>query len=307
MPAYSAHCIFAREMMPFLYTATDFEINEESVMFGTQGPDIFFFHRVFPWMPGKSLRKIGSQLHRTKPADILKYMRKYCDSISYEKEIAKSYVYGFILHYALDRNCHPFVYSFQKQMTDKNPLTNPHTAHNLIELGADSYFLNRRFGVAEPVLFDTACTVGSNDKVMTEIGKLYEYILPELINVNISPTAAKTALKDMKRVQSATYDATGIKRFFISILESIAAPFSKNYKFSAMMRPRDLEKAKNYVNIDNRKWKSPFDGSEHTESFEDLFDISKLDAKKMIFAYQSGADTREITHNLSFLTGVELK
>lgn len=305
MPAYSTHCIFARELLPFLYTSADFEINEEAIMFGAQGPDIFFFHRVFPWMPGKPLRKIGSKLHRAKPADILKHMREYCSNISAKKSIAKSYVYGFILHYALDRNCHPFVYSQQYEMVEKHPLTNPHTAHNLIELGADSYFLNRHFGIADPVMFDTACTVGSNDEIMTEIGRLYGYILPKVIGISVSDNTAKTALRDMKTVQRALYDTTGIKRFFISIIENAAAPFSKNFKFSAMMRPRDLEKAKKYVNIGNCKWKSPFDGSQHTESFEDLFELSKSDAKEMITAYQKGADTWEITHNISFLTGVE--
>lgn len=307
MPAYSTHCIFARELLPFLYTAADFEINEEAVMFGTQGPDIFFFHRVFPWMIGKPLRKIGSQLHRAKPADILQNMRDYCNTVSTQKSIAKSYVYGFILHYALDRNCHPFVYSYQYEMVNKNPLTNPHTAHNIVELSADSYFLNALFGIPDPVVFDTACTVGTDDKTMTEIGKLYAYILPKVLDINVSDDTAKTALKDMKRVQAALYDTTGIKRFFVSILENIAAPFSKNYKFSAMMRPRDLEKAKNYVNIHKCKWKSPFDGSEHTESFEDLFELAKLDAKEMIVAFQNNADTWEITHNISFLTGVETK
>lgn len=305
MPAYATHCIFARELLPFLYTTADFEIIEEAVMFGAQGPDIFFFHRVFPWMIGKPLRKIGSQLHRAKPADILKHMREYCNTVSKQKSIAKSYVYGFILHYALDRNCHPFVYSQQYEMVKKQPLTNPHTAHNLIELGADSYFLNKRFGIPDPVVFDTACTVGSNDKIMTEIGRLYAYILPKVLAINVSDDTAKIALRDMKTVQRALYDTKGIKRFFVSILETAAAPFSKNFKFSAMMRPRDLEKTKNYVNISNNKWKSPFDGSTHTESFEDLFELSKPDAESMILAFQNGADTWEITHNISFLTGVE--
>ena len=108
MPSYSTHCIFARELLPQLYSYVDF-----ALMVGTQGPDIFFFHRAFPWMPGKSMRKIGSALHRSKPADILEAMRYYCSKLSGQKDIAKSYVNGFIMHYALDRLCHPYVYSLQ--------------------------------------------------------------------------------------------------------------------------------------------------------------------------------------------------
>lgn len=307
MPAYSTHCIFAREMLPFLYTNADFEIAEEAVMFGTQGPDIFFFHRVFPWMIGKSLRKIGSALHRARPADILENMRDYCNNISQKRDIAKSYAFGFILHYALDRKCHPYVYSLQEKIVGEKPFTNPHTAHNLIELGMDSYLLNKRYAIENPVVFDTACTVGEDAEIISEIGRLYEYVIPKVLGKVITQKDGETALRDLKKVQSATHDATGIKRFFITIGECVIAPFSKNYKFSAMLRPRDLEKAKKYGNINNEKWVSPFDGSIHYESFEDLFELSLVEARELITAFQCNADMKKATRNISFLTGVEVK
>lgn len=307
MPSYSTHCIFAREMLPQLYTAIDFDLNEEALMTGTQGPDIFFFHRVFPWMPGKPLRKTGSELHRSKPADILENMRDYCNNISKQKDIATSYIYGFIMHYALDRLCHPYVYCLQNKIVEKNPLTNPHTAHNTVEFSMDTYLLNKRYGIAEPALFDTACTVCEDEKVLAEIGRLYNYVVPRVLGIEIDESTAATAIKDMKRVQSATFDATGLKRKFLNAAEFMIAPFSKNYKFSAMLRPRDLEKAKKYGNIDNRNWQSPFDNSYHNESFEDLFEIAKEDAKKLIAEFSSGADLYKATNNLSFLTGVEVK
>lgn len=307
MPSYSTHCIFARELLPKLYTFVDFDLNEEALMAGTQGPDIFFFHRVFPWMPGKPMRKIGSLLHRAKPADILENMRSYCNTVSNQKDIARSYIYGFIMHYALDRLCHPYVYSLQNKITEESPLTNPHTAHNTIEFSMDSYLLNKRYGIAEPALFDTACTVCEDEKVLKEIGELYQYVVPRVLDIQIDENTAATAIKDMKRVQSATFDATGIKRKFFYIAETIAAPFSKNYKFSAMLRPRDLEKAKKYGNIDNSNWQSPFDGSYHNESFEDLFEIAKIDAERLIAEFSDGTDLYKATNNLSFLTGVEVK
>lgn len=307
MPSYSTHCIFARELLPHIYTTSDFDLNEGAVMVGTQGPDIFFFHRVFPWMPGKPLRKIGSLLHRAKPADIIENMRIYCNTVSADKNTAKSYVYGFIMHYALDRRCHPYVYSMQNKIVEKNPLTNPHTAHNTIEFSMDTYLLNKRYGIAEPVLFDTACTVCEDEKVLAEIGRLYAYVVPRVLGIKISETTAATAVKDMKRVQAATFDATGLKRKFLYAAETVIAPFSKNYKFSAMLRPRDLEKAKKYGNIDNSNWQSPFDNSYHNESFEDLFEIAKLDAKRLIADFSNGADLYKATNNLSFLTGVEVK
>ena len=73
------------------------------------------------------------------------------------------------------------------------------------------------------------------------------------------------------------------------------------------MRPRDLENAKKYANINNEIWFSPFDSYKHNESFEDLFELAKQDAKIMIARFQAGDNTEEITNNISFLTGVEVK
>lgn len=304
MPAFSTHYIFAKEMLAAVKEISDFEINEEAFFYGAQGPDIFFFHRVFPWMIGKPLRKTGSLLHRSKPSDIFESMRKYCIKSS-KKSIALSYVCGFILHYALDRNCHPYVYFLENKITEKNRLTNPHTAHNIVEFSMDSYLLNKRMGIKNPEKFDTAQTLGGSDDVIREIGKLLSYTVGKVTQTKITPHQAETALRDLKYIQKLTLDKYGVKRFFLTILETLLAPFSKNFKFTAMMRPRDLEKSKKYGNIDNKIWQSPFNDGKRNESFEELFELSKKDAKRMLCAFNSGENCKTFTDNLSFLTGVE--
>lgn len=306
MPAFSTHYIFAKEMMPFLKKTACFDINEDAVYFGAQGPDIFFFHRIMPWMIGKPLLKYGSLLHNAKPSDLFENMRNYCN-ISKYAHIAKSYVYGFILHYALDRSCHPYVYCLQNEITDRHRFTNPHSAHNTIEFSLDSYMLSKRLGIKCPSAFNTAETVSSDERVTAEIGRLLEYIIPKTIGKQITAKQGELALRDMKYIQELTRDPKGIKHLFVAPVELLLAPFSKNYKFTSLMRPKDLEKAKKYANIDNRVWQSPFANGERCESFEDLFELSKKDAEQMTVLYQDGADCREITENKSFLTGVEIK
>lgn len=60
MPAYSTHYLFAYELMDEVKKNVNFAIDEQAVYIGTQGPDIFYDHRILPWMCGKSLRKVGS-------------------------------------------------------------------------------------------------------------------------------------------------------------------------------------------------------------------------------------------------------
>ena len=77
MPAYSTHYIFAKELKDTIENQVDFKLDEAAYYIGTQGPDIFFDHRIMPWMLGKSLRKTGSKLHRAKPSEIFENMREY--------------------------------------------------------------------------------------------------------------------------------------------------------------------------------------------------------------------------------------
>ena len=159
MPAYCTHYIFACELLPALTELAGFDLNRDAVMLGTQGPDVFFFHRIAPWMPGRSQRKIGSRLHRAKPGDILDAMAEYCTRCSTEKDIARSYAYGFILHYALDRQCHPFVYAKQQELTDSGSSLHKSALHNIVEMSMDAVLLHEKLHIDDPRCFDTAVTV----------------------------------------------------------------------------------------------------------------------------------------------------
>lgn len=306
MPAFSTHYIFAKEMMPWLKENSDFKIDDSAVFFGTQGPDILFFHRLFPWMIGKSLRGVGSILHRVQPSKLFDSMRDYI-AVSGDKEIALSYAYGFMLHYALDRSCHPYVYSLQEKICRKNKRVNPFTAHNIIEFSMDAYLLNKRLNISNIAKFKTADAITITPALSDEIGKLLSYVICDITDKKVTQKQAATALYDTKYIQKISSDPTGVKRVIVSIFDAVTAPISHNLKFSAMMRPKDLEKAKKYGNIDRQIWKSPYSNETSDNSFEDLFELAMLDAKRMITDFQLGKDTREITNNISFLTGVEVK
>lgn len=306
MPAFSTHYIFAYELLPFIKETADFNICDDAVLIGTQGPDIFFFHRIFPWMLGRSLRRSGSRLHRSKPAEIFEAMREYCKK-SENPDIAKSYIYGFILHYALDRKCHPYVYSMQEQIIKSNPLLNPHSVHNTIEFAADTYLLNKRMKFDKPYLFNTAATISDDSEIASEIGRLWEYVLPAVTDIKIRAKQAETAVNDTKTMQKILLDKHLVKQALIRPIEIIIAPVSKNFRFTSLFRPKDLEKAKKYVNIDNVKWSSPYSNREFYDSFEELFEKAKEEAEIMLLDFQSGKNCKEITRNLSFLTGVEVE
>lgn len=284
----------------------DFELDEGSVLIGTQGPDLFFFHRALPWMPGKPLRELGSVYHRAMPSKIFDAMRDYIET-SDKKDIAKSYEYGFMLHYALDRRCHPFVYSLQEKMVAVHRGMNPSTAHNTIELAFDSYLIWDRYGDTNPAKHPTAGTINLSPEAADEIAKMMVFVTERVAGVTVTEDDIRLAIADVDYIQKATFDPYGIKRAVFIPLETLAAPALHNLKATSWLRFRDLEKAKKYVNINNGTWVSVYSGEKSNASLMDLFEEAKGEALEMLAELQDGGDAAEITGNLSFDTceGVE--
>jgi hypothetical protein len=298
-------------MQEFLHSNADFKFNVRAASIGAQGPDIFFFHRSAPLMIGKSRRKVGSALHRAKMGEILDAFADYC-SFSPDIDIAKSYMYGFILHYVLDRGCHPYVYAMQAKLLEQNKHIYKHSAHNVVELSIDTYMLSTKMRLSSPTDFDSSATISTDPRITEEVSHLLSFVIPRVTSKVVSEEEVVQAIKDTKACQKILRDKTGIISGLSKSLEFIFGPITKYYKISAMIKPKDLEIAKKYVNIEKEIWASPFEPQkQRNESFEELYNLSKQDANFMILAfnrlckgYSRGA---EICGNISFLTGTEVK
>lgn len=303
MPAFSTHYLFAEELMDRLAGLADFRLNRDAVYIGAQGPDIFFFHRALPWQKGKSLRKAGSAMHRSKCGDIMDCFQEYCKSKA-DPDIAKSYVYGFILHYALDRICHPYIYFIQNRITDKFKTMNPHSVHNMIELSLDSVLLREKKNIRNPKAYKTEYMLHFTQRELSEISSVLASSGKLFSPYAFTDEDVACAIKDTRAAQRLLLDAAGSKEKFLKLAERLVSPFTGNFRISSFLRTNDLEKAIKYVNMNNRKWRSPYSGEIRSESFTQLYELAKDDAVEMIKRLDSGCTGEEITSNLSFLTGV---
>lgn len=306
MPAFSAHFLFAKEIMGDLQKEADFPVDKNAVFIGSQGPDIFFFHRALPWQKGKTLRKLGSAMHRAKCGEIIDCFERYCKQ-SENRNIAQSYVYGFLLHYALDRVCHPYIYFVQSRITDKFPKMNKNSVHNMIELSLDSVLLRKKENAESPKAFRTDSTMNYTEKELTEISKVIASVSELFKGYEITEQDAAQAVEDTRAAQRLLTDAGGKKEKFLKRAERLFFPFTGNFRISSFLRTDDLEKAIKYVNISNRIWKSPFSEEMRNESFAQLFELAKADALEMIRKLNAGLSGEAVTNNISFLTGVKVK
>lgn len=310
MPAFCTHYLFCDDMLKRLGNL-DFNMNEKACAIGTQGPDIFFFHRFLPIaMPGRAQRKVAGALHKCNPAELFDAFADYC-AFSPNIDIAKSYIYGFIMHYALDRKCHPFVYAYQQKILDQSKYLHQSAAHNRVEHSMDTYILNVKLGLTDPSDFDCAGTFTKDYDVLEEIGHLMAFVIPRVTSCTVTEQDVKTAIKDTMTMENILRNKGNRFMSFTKLLDAVLGPVIKYYKFSSNINPKDLENAKKYGNIDNRVWYSPYQTDiARNESYLDLYDLAKGECDELIAGFEQivkGYSTgRDVTNSISFLTGVEV-
>ncbi len=307
MPAYSTHYLLAYELMEKIKNSVYFAVDEQAVYIGSQGPDIFYDHRILPWMPGKSLRKVGSALHRTKPSVLFDALRDYINQHPND-DIAKSYAVGFILHYALDRVCHPYVYFMQYRFKELYPDINAFSAHNTVEFALDSYLLFNRLGTQNPASFDTFKTLNYTDLTRKHSAKIIAYFVSNSTKKFVSTFDAEQAIDDLKYIQKATFDPHNKICKVLKPAEIVASPFTKNFRLSSMFRVDNMQYASKFANVNRGIWHSPYNEKvARNESFAELFERAKSEALTMICDFFENKNTVEITNDLSFLTGEKVK
>ena len=311
MPAFATHYIFLDEMQSVLQENADFSFDLPTAGIGTQGPEIFFFHRLIPpFTIYKTLAGTSGKLHHAKAGELFDAFAQYL-TISPNRDIAKSYIYGFILHYALDRNCHPYVYAYQEKELASVKHLHSLAAHNRVEHALDTFLLDRRMGVYPPSDFDPRKTLSSDPAALEEVAHLLSFVIEKCIGKRIEEKEIARAVTDTAKVQHILSDRKGNATRLAHILETPVGPLTGYFKLSCSIKPKDLAFAEKYANINNATWVSPFDGSRHNDSFEQLFERSKLDAAKLLDGFEEickGNTTGyQVTNNISFLDGTEVK
>lgn len=305
LAAICTHYLFAQELLPALpVLLPEIQISQPAVLWGTQGPDIFFFHRALPTMLGKSFRAAGSRLHRTPPSLIFDAMQEYLDIYKQEKDVLSSYIVGFLMHYALDRNIHPFVFAQQRDYVEQNRISyNPSIIHNQIETNLDILALKTKLGIKGNE-FNPAETLELDEEIISVFAGLYSYVLNRVLGQQLSAEALKMPFYDTVRVQKALCDRGGRKRGFVSCLEKIV-PFAPP-GLSTLIRTPEVADDWDYANASKRPWTDLSQGKESRLSFFEIYQNALEDAKELIigFFHPQGAMTmEELTKEITFDAG----
>ena len=184
MPAFLTHRVAAERVLEKMGGGV---AHKKAFYLGCQGPDILYFRNFQPWRPARESFMLGIAMHTNNIRELmqsaLEYTRQYTGR---DKDELISYIAGFLTHYAIDKNAHPFVYD--KAGTDTE-------IHHAIEFMWDSYTAKEQWDI-EPQAFDIKTEV-MYDEVCDGICAWYQAAAKDVYQKDLPPYAMRQAQKHL--------------------------------------------------------------------------------------------------------------
>lgn len=311
MPATITHSYFTIDVYDVLPDDIKKKISlSRFKMFG-QAFDPIMFYNLFSILPGKKIRKKDDYFHQNKTRDffinMLKIMRE--KNLTYDLECC-SFLAGFICHYVLDSNLHPFIIYKTGEFDKKNPLTYKYNnIHTFMETFIDNDMVKRRENI-NPYKFKL-------DKFCFDL-KEFSINLDYLIDSTFFKTyqikdMSYIYYKSLKQMKNALVvfrkDRFGLKKNIYKLVDTFT--FKNTFRFEAISYHYPLDDKHNFLNSDHKLWRNPTTyGMTSTESFLDLYMKSIHEAKNIIcssFDYLNGKyiDLNKVFTNKNYVTGID--
>lgn len=278
----------------------------EQFNIGTQGPDLFFYY--LPSLFRKRIRGIGTTMHK---GDFSKFLKGMLSGIKKAKnpDPLKSYLYGYLTHYALDTAAHPYIYY----------KTGSRKEGEIKSLKYSVY--HRSFETAIDVLMIKLATgkkpsehkLNKMIRLKKEKRKELSYLLAKNIfcayNLPISSKQVSRAFSYMSKITWLLESKKGRRKRIMQFVEGLTV---KDKIFTSLMHYGAVEEGIDYLNEKRGAWGLPWNDDQKSETtFVEMFTESATEAAKMIEsceAYFAGKTdlmtVLETIKNLSFSTGL---
>src|SRR5690554_2790432 len=242
-------------------------------LLGSQGPDIFFFHRFLTYNKKFTYKRLGNQMHEEKTKAFLMESIKYLKNNYSEK--LHSYLCGFLSHHALDRNVHPYIYHVSGASDIKY-----RGNHLRIERAIDSWFIINIWKEEKPHLFyihKRILNFNINKKLFIPY---YNYILHKVYNKDNGGKIFIKSTNNFRKYIKFIYDRWGIKKKLAIFLDK----FNRSkIVFETLFYYKNINKDIDYLNLNKKEWQHPvLKNKLSNESFLDLYDKVKIEVTEEI-------------------------
>lgn len=306
MPSIITHELFAREALKTVPAALKNTILNYPKEFsiGSSGPDLFFYYNAWPWLSTSkenNINKLGSLIHNQ---NIKEFFKEAFIQVKYHPTPAKlSYLCGFLCHWALDKQTHPYIFNQTGDTHTKKGMN----AHRLFESHLDYLTLKqyRNCSVAE---YPSYRLLEFDEESIAAIFQFYKTPVKQVFNFDLSKLQVKKSLSHFEGIQRFLFDPYHIKSKLLEMVES--AVIKNPYAFSSMIVP-EKEDVNDILNLEHRPWHHPCTNEEYTDSFIDLFQqaLRVVDDVLLVLDYYlkgrcSLDQLLQLINNQSFETGL---
>lgn len=214
MPAFATHEIFGEDGMEGSLSSelTGAVVGRRTVFcMGCQGPDIFFYN---PFLSaGRREVNLGSRMHETR---MNRFFQVYLEELlrvreRQELEIGISYFLGFLSHYTLDTELHPYIYSRIGYVVEEASTGSTLPLHHRLEAVMDMKMLMVK-RECMPSTYYPEKRVKISKQELEVIARLLSRAVQRVYGVLIKPRHVRESYRWMRVVIKQVYDHSGYRK-----------------------------------------------------------------------------------------------
>lgn len=310
MPATITHAYFMKDLYEVLPDNITSKIDLNRSKMFAQSTDSIMFYNLLSIKPSHNLRKFQYYFHTHKTNDFFINLLNYVKEHNIDDKDTYSFIVGFITHFVLDSNIHPYIIYKTGFFDKKKKETYKYNGiHHFMEAFLDNDLIKRRENT-DPYKFNISKFCFDTKKFSNDLNNTIDYTFYTTFNIKNMSYKYYRSLKQMKTyLRLFRMDRFGIKKFFYKIIDTFT-PRSM-FRFEAVSYHLPLEDKHNYLNNNHTMWKNPVDDNiTSTESFVDLYLRSLEEARNIsikVFDYLNGKDIdlKSLFLNKSYVSGLD--
>ncbi len=286
MADFVSHYLFGSQALTVFPAPAQRTAAEHPTCFnwGCQGPDPLFYHKV---ALGSPLHKLGNRMHSENTDSLFYALAKGVHSLTGNAhQIAASYFFGFICHYALDSEIHPYVYCRQEQFRSVDPKLSKSAVHCQIESDID-YLLYEKVK-AEPVTNfkpEEFYTLDPEEKAVISV--LLHAALISVFGEDVSAYEIRQSFDEMLKWESFLYSENRKLYKGAKLLERVLKRGALITGHMKTERP-----SWDALNEEHTPWNNLWSPNDiRTESVPELFGLARIRAAALAGQYTAQLDS----------------
>lgn len=286
MADFVSHHLFGEQVQSVFPALVQELVRKHPVSFrwGCQGPDPLFYRKI---LFGSPLHKLGNRMHSEKTDELFTALARGVHCLTgAAQETAAAYFYGFVCHYALDSQIHPYVYCRQEQIRSADAKLSASAVHCQIESDID-YLVYERAYHAPVTEFEPEGFYQLPAEEKAVLAVLLHAVLENVYGEDVPVRDLRRAFDEMLSWESFLYSKNHVVYRGAQRLERLAGRGAMLTGHMKIERP-----AWDALNEQHTPWRNLWTPEEtRTDSVPELFGLARIGAAAMAGQYAAQFDS----------------